>query len=67
MGSAFSSPVGLIGRRSSQKDDVAASRGTGWEMRERYAAMSGCVCPSPDRDLGLTPMYVDRLRCVGGH
>ena len=59
LGSALSSPVDVIGRRLSQTDDVAASCGTGWEIRERCAEMSGYVIPSRDRDLGLTHTYVD--------
>jgi len=58
MGSAFSSPVDVIERRLSQTDDVAASCGTGWEMRERCAEMRCYVSPSRDRDLGLTHTYV---------
>jgi len=59
LGTALSSPVDVIGRRLSQTDDVAASCGTGWEIRERCAEMSGYVILSRDRDLGLTHTYVD--------
>jgi len=56
MGSAFRFPVDVIGRRSSQTEDVAASC---WGMRERCAEMRGYVSPSRDRDLGLTHTYAD--------